>query len=331
MSGRSTIDGAHATDGQSASGSPPDVAGDGPRIDVCICTWNRPDGLYRLLVALHEQESAPPFRVLVADNHASPVEAATVADFAARTGMDLHYLHAPADNIAIARNAALDAARAPLLAFVDDDEIPAPDWLATLSRVQQETGADALVGSVQPVYPADAPAWLVDGDFHAKWPGVDASGRCRDASTANALVVRARIRGLHFDQRFGRSGGEDTLWFAQLRERGVEARPCVAAAVVEAIDRQRLSLQWLCRRAFGSGQTHARVSRLLGRSSLRLGCLAAAKSMVCIAMSMCTVVRPVAWRRWLIRASLHAGVVHAACGGDVLTFYGAPPPDPASR
>jgi hypothetical protein len=36
--------------------------------------------------------------------------------------LDCLYVHAPARNISIARNACLDAADAPLIAFIDDDE-----------------------------------------------------------------------------------------------------------------------------------------------------------------------------------------------------------------
>jgi succinoglycan biosynthesis protein ExoM len=324
MAGASTIEDPRAAVGLQAGDPLAGAEGAAPWIDVCVCTWHRRDGLRRLLAALAEQQGAPRFRVLVADNHAEPVEADTVAAFAAHSRLRLHYLHAPADNIAIARNACLDAARAPLLAFIDDDEVPAPDWLAALAREQRERGADALIGPVRAVYPAGTPAWLVDGAFHAKWPNADRAGRCRNAYTANALVVRARTGGLRFDPNFGSSGGEDTLWFARLRGAGLNVLACASATVEEAVDPARLSLSWLCRRSFGSGQTHARVSWMLGRSRAWLACSAALKSAFCLVAALGGAAQATAWRRWLIRACLHAGVAHAALGGRALGFYGAP-------
>ena len=74
---------------------------------------------------------------------ATRVEAA----FAAHN-LDGVYLHAPARNISIARNACLEAASAPLVAFIDDDEIARPGWLAGLVADMDAPNADVVFGKV---------------------------------------------------------------------------------------------------------------------------------------------------------------------------------------
>lgn len=300
----------------------PHTTVDEVQIEVCICTWQRPGGLQALLQALALQQGAPRFRILLADNHAQPVAHTEALTLARQLQLDLHYLHAPARNIAVARNACLDAARAPLLAFIDDDESPPPEWLATLWRAQQDTGAAVLLGPVQAVYPPHTPAWLRTGDFHSKRLRIDATGRCRHGHTANVLVTRACIGALRFDTQLGRTGGEDTLWFARLQDRGVALLACPAAEVTETVDPARLSLGWLCRRARGSGQAYARVCRQRGRSRIALTLRAAIKAVICLLAVLLCGLHPVAWRRWWIRAHLHLGVVQHALGGAELILYG---------
>ncbi len=72
------------------------------------------------------------------------------------------YRHQPQRGIPQARNAALDAARelgATHVAFIDDDETAAPDWLAALWAAMVESGADAVLGCTRYIYPADASPW----------------------------------------------------------------------------------------------------------------------------------------------------------------------------
>lgn len=80
------------------------------QVDVCICAYARRDGLLRLLQSLTAQVGAPEFRVLIADNHAQPTVAAWLATDAQAWPFEWHVLHAPQSNIAVARNALLDAA-----------------------------------------------------------------------------------------------------------------------------------------------------------------------------------------------------------------------------
>src|SRR3546814_11191398 len=75
------------------------------------------------------------------------VQFAAAAD---RFPWPLHYVAEPRRGITFARNAALDTAAAQdcaFVAFIDDDEVPAPRWLAALLAAQQRSGAAAVLGA----------------------------------------------------------------------------------------------------------------------------------------------------------------------------------------
>src|SRR3569623_2545839 len=227
-----------------------------PRIDVCICAFARREGLRRCLESLAAQVSAPPFRVCIADYHAQPTVAAwSAADLAARP-FEVTVVHAPHSNIAVARNALLQASVAEWLAFLDDDEIAAPDWLATLYTACGESAV--VFGPVRALYPATAPDWLVRGDFLSKFPARRAHGYDTGHS-ANVAVRRASIATSRFDESLGRTGGEDTAFFALLHDRGARLSFCERAVAFEPADPARSGFTTLLWRHFASGHAHARM------------------------------------------------------------------------
>src|SRR6266852_2150668 len=103
-------------------------------VTVCICTYRRPDPLRRLLVALGEQQTRGRFSysIVVADNDRCESAREVVARFAAESPVAVTYCVEPEQNIALARNRALMDAGGDFVAFIDDDEFPADDWLSRL-------------------------------------------------------------------------------------------------------------------------------------------------------------------------------------------------------
>jgi succinoglycan biosynthesis protein ExoM len=73
-----------------------------------------------------------------------------------------------------------------------------------------------VLGPVDPVYPEDAPGLDAGDSVHATRP-VFVQGEIRTGYTCNVLIDRARpeIRALRFDPALGRSGGEDSDYFAR--------------------------------------------------------------------------------------------------------------------
>ena len=81
------------------------------------------------------------------------------------------------------------------------------------------------------------------------------------AATNNLLLDLGRIRalGLEFDERFGLSGGSDTLFTRPLVARGGRMVWCDEAMVVDNVPAGRLTRDWVLRRALRSGNSASRV------------------------------------------------------------------------
>ena len=93
-----------------------------PVVSVVICTYNRADLLPAAIddVLAQDHPETPPFELLVVDNHSSDATLAVVEAAAARDAR-VRYLFEPRQGLSHARNAAIAAARAAVIAFTDDD------------------------------------------------------------------------------------------------------------------------------------------------------------------------------------------------------------------
>ena len=301
-------------------GAAPAGSDDDAVIDVCVCTYQRSPQLRRLIESLAAQRDAPKFRVVIADNNAAPAEAEQVAALARRLQLPMLHIHAPAANIAIARNRCLEHARAPLLAFIDDDEIADPDWLAQLHAGLHSL--DAVFGPVHAQYTDAVPDWMIRGDFHSKRPVLRRDGSCDTGYTANVLLRRHCIGTHRFLPHLGRSGGEDTMFFATLQRDGARLGFCAAAVAREPVVPTRAEFGWLCRRAYGSGQAHARVLSMRKQPPLLVIPVAALKLGWCVLATLANLWSATRWRHLVLRGSLHLGVIATAAGAADVEFYG---------
>ena len=209
----------------------PAYRGDGVRLSVVIPTFRRPALVVRCLDAVIAQRLDPAaYEVIVVDDGRTPDTQAAVEDVARKhPAHTIRYLrphggHGPA----AARNAGWQAARAPVVAFTDDDTIPDPDWLGAGERAV-EPDVVAVSGRVvvpSPNPPVDgAPAAPTDHELMTR--GLETA----EFVTANAFVRRSALSQVGgFDERFKRAWREDSdLQFALL-DKGRIAR-CEAAVV----------------------------------------------------------------------------------------------------
>ncbi len=254
-------------------------------IAICACTFRRPEGLRRLLDGLAEQrfsrEPAPPLSVVIADNEGSDTARSLCEAFARRTAIPVAYTVEPRRGIPFARNACLDRlpAESEFFAMIDDDEIPEPDWLDALLRVQQATGADVVQGAVVPEFPAATPAWVRDGGFFG-WPSqplAAAPEPLRDqqaipsAATNNVLVRTQTVRkiGLRFDPRVGLRGWDDAVFFRTLRAHGARLVFAAEARVREIVPTERTTLRYLARVQYRQGHKKLSMKLLAGHAEDR--------------------------------------------------------------
>jgi len=246
------------------------------RIDILMCTFRRPE-VIQALESLTRQiaPDGVELSIIVADNDTTDSAKDVVGSVANTSSIPIAYIHAPKQNISVARNACLDATSADWIVFTDDDEIAPNDWVKNLWVRATETSADAVFGPVKAIYPNDAPNWIVQLDLHsslvAPKPGI--------------LKTLGRL-GANFD-------------FAE------------KAVVVEDVHPDRMNMKWLKRRRFRMGQSY--VSSVTNRrEKTALALMAILKLMFCFLRSALHILNPVKWRFWFLRGVLHCGVV-AAC------------------
>lgn len=297
-------------------------------IDICICTYRRPQVVETLAsLARLKTKSDWKLRVIVADNDDNPSAKDIVEQAARDIKLDLTYTHAPARNISVARNACLDAATAPYFAFLDDDEQATENWLIELMTEIERSNADVILGPVRARYDAKvAPDWMQKGDFHATRP-VFVNGEIITGYSCNVLfnADSPALKGLRFRPDLGKTGGEDTFFFAQIHQNGGKIAFAPEAWVEEDVPPARAKLGWLIKRRFRFGQTHGLL--LLEQNAglparLKNSALAAAKSSYSLLGTIFNLAQKDRAAFWLLRSAMHAGVVCRLLGKKELEQYG---------
>jgi glycosyltransferase involved in cell wall biosynthesis len=181
----------------------PHASGD-LRISVVMATLNRPQLLDRCLGALSNQTlPLSAYEVIVVDDGPHAATEAVVQDWGRRCpAFSVRYLtsaqrHGPA----AARNVGWRAARAEVIAFTDDDCIPAPGWLAagltTLMRAQVGAAWGRIVVPI-----SERPS-----DWERNVAGLERA----PCATANCFYRRGVLESVGgFDERFTEAWREDS-------------------------------------------------------------------------------------------------------------------------
>lgn len=232
-------------------------------VTILVPTYRRQDLLEVLMNDLCQQISGVletgigrVIEILVVDNCPDRSSEATVA---ARFG--IRYISEPRTGVANARNTGVKAALGAYVLFIDDDERPQPGWLQAF-LCQIDKGVDACFGPVEPEYeqvPLSELARPLDGVFRrrlAAQTGDDISHLRAYLGTGNSLFRAAVCLAdpEPFDTRFN-EGGEDVLLLRRLVEdKGVHLHWCADAIVREMVPANRMTLDFLRRRRFRSGQ-----------------------------------------------------------------------------
>lgn len=230
-----------------------------PHITVCICTFQRPRLLERLLNELDRQRTDGLFTysVVVVDNDHRASGRGAVESFRGRSRLQVRYEVEPEQSIALARNRAVENARGEFIAFIDDDEFPGPSWLVGLFQALHGMKADGVLGPVLPHFETEPPAWVVKGKFYDR-PSHPTGTVLAWSETRTGNVLLRRDLFAHEKNRFlpeFGSGGEDRDFFRRMISQGRRFQWCAEAPVFESVPPERLSRSFLLRRALLRGKT----------------------------------------------------------------------------
>lgn len=128
-----------------------------PLASVVVATRYRIQLLGRCLAALSSLDHDD-YEVIVVDNTAGDAEVEQLARDAG-----FRYVQEPQVGLSRARNTGAGAARGNIVAFLDDDAIPDPDWLTHHTRALEDTTLGATTGRVLPIASDQATAGPLGG------------------------------------------------------------------------------------------------------------------------------------------------------------------------
>ncbi len=243
---------------------------------VGMATFRRPELLAALLPRVLAQiedagatEGLPSqLRVVVVDN--DPEESAR-GIVEASGDPRITYAPEPRPGISSARNRLLDEAwDADVLVLLDDDETPHPGWLVHMLSTSIDQEADAVCGPVHAVFEGGEDPWVAAGGYYLgqRREGLRTGAVLRRAATNNLLLDMETVRrlGLRFDERFGLTGGEDSLFTGQLTADGGRIVCCAEAIGDDLGPAARNTRAFHLARRRAQAATHVRVEQELAGS-----------------------------------------------------------------
>jgi hypothetical protein len=244
-------------------------------VTVVVCTYSheRRELLDRALDALADQV-APAAEVVVVVDHNDEL---LMDLWGARPELTI-VPNAGERGLSGARNTGVARARSAVVAFLDDDASPEPDWVARLAAAY-EPGVLGVGGRIDPVWPdGRRPGWFpaeLDWVVGCTYLGVRTStGPVRNMLGANMSFRTAELRAAGgFRDGLGRIGKrplgceetEACLRVSALHPSG-EIRYEPQAAVHHVVPAERATWGYVLRRCWAEGLSKAAVARIAGPS-----------------------------------------------------------------
>jgi len=201
-----------------------------PEISVAVTTRNRSVRLEGMLRSLADQTlDKERFEVVVVDDGSTDGTGDSLASSSREGRLQLRVVGSPGSGLAAARNASWGAARAPLVAFIDDDCEATPKWLeGALAEAAEHPGV-IIQGPTTPI-----PRELeLTGPFTRTKDISEPNPSYQTCNIVYPRVVLERTGG--FDERL-REQGEDTDLGWRARELGVDLHWSDRVRVHHAVD-----------------------------------------------------------------------------------------------
>jgi glycosyltransferase involved in cell wall biosynthesis len=230
---------------------------DAPAVTVVVPTRGRAAYLEVALDSLCRQRTRADYELLVVDDGATDA----TPEVAGRLGVR-RVSHGEPRSLNAARNTGVREARAPLIAFVDDDILAPPGWLdALLEGAARYPEAEAFGGPIRARFEGPTPRSC--GREDPPITTLDLGPSDREAEMvwgANLAVRRSAIERIGpFDESIVSPHGDEEEWLERLRGAGGQIRYIAAAGLDHRRSAADGRLGRLARAAYVRGQA-ARAS-----------------------------------------------------------------------
>lgn len=266
-----------------------------------------------------ETENLFIYSVVVVDNDKLESARHTVQSHAQQSKIDVRYVVEPEQNIALARNKAVENATGDFIAFIDDDEFPEKSWLLNMHKALIQFHADGILGPVKPYFETVPPTWVIRGKLceRESFQTGEVIRQPKYTRTGNVLFDRKLFadKTTPFDPLLGKSGGEDKDFFRRKMQEGKAFVWCNEAVVNEVVPRERLHRIYFAKRALLQGVVSSRNLPIFSFWTI--------KSF--LAFIVYTTILPVLlpirhdlFMQFLIKDCNHIGRILALCGFKIL-------------
>jgi GT2 family glycosyltransferase len=248
-----------------------DARGTRTAVIVCAYTEHRWEQLHAAIGAVRRQTLAPDDVIVVVDHNERLLE---------RVRQDLDGVQAVANTgrrgLSGSRNTGVAASRSPIIAFLDDDALPAVDWLAKLVEPYVDRSVVATGARCMPAWSGCRPRWFPDefdwvvGCSYRGLP--ETVAEVRNPIGAGMSIRRSALEAAGaFREDMGRIGRtplgcEETELSIRIRQHAPGSRilHVPAAQVAHAVPVDRKGLAYFVRRCHAEGVSKAAVTRSAG-------------------------------------------------------------------
>jgi len=287
-----------------------------PHVSICVLTYQRPAMLARCLGALSLQVvEGFTCSILVVDNDADESAKLVVQEWVGQSKVRIDYAVEPVQSISLARNRAVRCSDGDYIAFIDDDEVAEPEWVATLLTNCRSLGVHGVLGPVLAQFEGSPPPWLIESGLcrRADFPTGTLLTSSRYMRTGNFLFSRDLVTGAHlpFNPKFGLSGGEDADFFERMLHLGRKFAWVNEARVHEWVPAERQTLGYHLRRGVIRGVMEADKHALLSAGTAKS---LAAIAVYVAAMPFLVIFRFPLFARCAVSCCDHAAKLLAQCG-----------------
>lgn len=250
-------------------------------LTVCLCTHNRPryvrdclDGLARQTVPRDR------FHTLVVDSGSAEAVHAELRQLT-EGRPDTALIRVDAPGVSRARNTGAAACATRFIAYIDDDAVPDPTWVAAILNVLGAPGPTPAVlgGRILPRWEAPLPAWwpaslrgvlsIIEHQGQGEYRTPDLPPGLEPYAANMVVDVEALLKAGGFGDNLGRDGktllsDEEVQLAWRLQDAGLSVRYDSRIVVHHQIQATRFRPEWLLDRLYWQGFSTVLTRQTLG-------------------------------------------------------------------